>query len=370
MRSVIAMLPLLLLCACSHSRMMVTRIGPAGPEVTAVSPESVFVFTGEDRVLPKYRPIAHLSVEPGRWGTTLRDVASLEEGFRRESGKLGADAIILGELGGSAFQDLGGEGFWGTATAIRFLEPGPRQGKPAARGPRDLRTIAVVPIAAPKDLPVPDSIDAAFIQDISEKLRAAGFFLLPVEVFDSVWAAAEPKVEGVPDPVAALKDQDPVRSREHRTMRVLVEEHGVDGFVFPSIQHVEARFVGDKASWDGVSQKVGETRSIGARIVSGILNLIVNGDQDLTDNETTAEGSVWALSLAVQIENAFGARLYFGRGGIELLEEADFEGGIWIGDPEPEEYQVVEVPAEEIFTRRRRIDRAVRIALQPLLKAG
>ena len=80
-------------------------------------------------------------------------------------------------------------------------------------------------------------------------------------------------------------------------------------------------------------------------------------------------GGVTALSLEVRIENAIGAHLYTGRGGIELIQEAEFEGGIYIGEQEPEEYEVIKVPDEALFQKRSRLERAVRIALEPLVKA-
>jgi hypothetical protein len=67
------------------------------------------------------------------------------------------------------------------------------------------------------------------------------------------------------------------------------------------------------------------------------------------------------------MENSIGANLYSGRGGIELLEKADFEGGIYIGDPGPEEYELEEVPEEKLFTRTGRWRRAVGIALEGLV---
>ena len=131
-----------------------------------------------------------------------------------------------------------------------------------------------------------------------------------------------------------------------------------------------AKDILNKAEWDGVEQKVGDTRSTGAKIISGILNLFRTGEHNWSEDETAPYGSVWALSLVVRIENAIGAQVYLGRGGLELLEKADFEGGIWFGDPMPEDYEILEVPDEELFQKRNRISRSVRIALYPLRTGG
>ena len=172
------------------------------------------------------------------------------------------------------------------------------------------------------------------------------------------------------DPSSGSETVGLANSGDRSVRRRLIEEQGVEGFLVPQLQWTEAFFEGDKASWDGVEQKVGKTRSLGARVTSGILNALIRGEDASDESEPPPEGSVWALSLVVHIENTLGALLFTGRGGFELMEKADFEGGIWVGDPEPEEYEIVEVPAEKRFQRRGRILRAVRIALSPLRRGG
>ena len=154
---------------------------------------------------------------------------------------------------------------------------------------------------------------------------------------------------------------------EERVLHILEREHGAHGFLFPDMIGVEAWFDGDEARWDGIRQQVGETRSTGAKIVSSLLNIFIRGDG--TQSDMDPSGGVTALSLEVRIENAIGAHLYTGRGGIELIQEAEFEGGIYIGEQEPEEYEVIKVPDEALFQKRSRLERAVRIALEPLVKA-
>ena len=113
---------------------------------------------------------------------------------------------------------------------------------------------------------------------------------------------------------------------------------------------------------------MGETRSTGAKVVSTIANLLIRGEDDGEEAEPT--GRVSALSLVIEFENDIGAHLYTGRGGIELIEEADFEGGIYIGEKEPEEYEIIEVPDEFLFQKQSRLQRAVRIAFEPLVNRG
>jgi hypothetical protein len=191
---------------------------------------------------------------------------------------------------------------------------------------------------------------AAIREDIHTTLEEGGFQMLPLDTWETAWA------EGV---------------EEDLVVRALMTEWGADCVLFPDLQGVLASFEGDEARWDGASQKVGETRSTGAKIVSWFLNALIGGEDDSEEEGTPdPEGDVWALSLTVGIENVIGARVYEGRGGIELLEGADFAGGIYFGDPGPEDYEVEEIPAEKLFQRPGRIRRAVRLALEGLISPG
>jgi hypothetical protein len=51
------------------------------------------------------------------------------------------------------------------------------------------------------------------------------------------------------------------------------------------------------------------------------------------------------------------------------IEGADFAGGIYFGDPGPEDYEVIEVPDEALFQKRSRLEQAVRIPSEPLVAA-
>ncbi len=360
---------ILLLGGCSHSRMQVVMLGPSGLRPHPVPAESLFVFTGEDRVLLKYQPIAQLSVGPRYSINPVWDPEAVEWALREKAGELGADGVIFGEISGWAFAGVDGEETWGTATAIRFVPTGSGEAVSAARSPREMRAIVVAPLGVPEGVPLPDSIAATFLQDIYDGLRADGYSPLPLAAYASVWEEAAPDPEGRPDPILDLKAEDEGQSGEQRILRSLIEEYGADGFLFPDLQEVEAHFDGEEAHWDGVKQKVGEPRSLGAKVVSGVLDLIISGEHDPAE-QPPREGTVWAVSLVIQIENALGAHLCTGRGGVDLLEEVEFEGGIWIGDPVPDNYEVIERPSEELFQRRNRIRRAVRIALSSMGGGG
>jgi hypothetical protein len=274
--------------------------------------------------------------------------------------------VVLGEISGFPYEGPDGADTWGTAVAVRLDVHGP--GKPGsfARFPREIGALAVAPLSVPEDITLPDSVLEAFVHDLHQELLGAGFSPLPPETYESISPERTEEMKRRLDPRSGSEMVGSANSGDRSVRRRLVEEYGVEGFLVPQLQWIEAYFEDDEASWDGVEQKVGKTRSLGARVTSGILNALIRGEDASDESEPPPEGSVWALSLVVQIENTLGALLFTGRGGFELMEKADFEGGIWIGDPEPEEYEIIEVPAEKRFQRRGRILRAVRTALSPL----
>lgn len=346
-------------------------LGPPGQVYEPVPTEEVWVFSGMDRVRVKHQPIAEISMQFDAWTEDGSAYEELVHELTYQAGKLGAHAVVLegiqdeSELGGLMVPIPSG-----AATAIRFVEPGLVEGLRPARSPREMGALVVAPVAVPLDVQMPDSIAEAFAQDIHAALAGAGLSPLPPGLYESVWEDVAEESQRLSEAIAALKGGDETRSDEQRILKILGEKHDADGFLLPDIEGVEAYFDGDRAEWDGVDQKVGETRSTGAKIVSGILNLFRRGEHDFSEEDTTPYGSVWALSLVVRIENAIGAQVYVGRGGLELLEKADFEGGIWFGDPMPEEYEIQEVPDEDLFQKPNRISRSVRIALAPLRTGG
>jgi len=343
----------------------IVMLGRPDREYEPVPLEDVWVFASQDRVRAKHQPIAEIAVRQTSWDEGIPADENLLYQLKEQAGKVGGHGIVLGQ-----FEDTSRLGVFevpmasGVATAIRFLEPDLGEARAAAKSPRDVDTIVVASLALPEDLPVHDTIVRGFVRDIYSELESAGYHPLPYETWESAWAEVGPEPEGLLDPTTGLKNEGYSSSMEQKILRSLIDDYGADGFLFPDIQGVQARFWGDEAKWDGIKQKVGETRSTGAKVVSGIANLLLSGEEDFEEPDPT--GTVWALSLVVAIENALRAHLYEGRGGIELLEGADFEGGIYIGDQEPEEYEIFQVPDELLFQKQSRLQRAVRIAFEPL----
>ena len=355
MRSLVIVAMALAINACSHSRMRVVMLDAAGPDASAVPVpvDSVFLFTEDDHVLPQHRPIARLSVGPKYSTNPTWTVPGVEKALREAAAGLGADAVVLGQVSDRPYADPDGVDTWGTATALRFIRSSSEPTATAARHTRELKAIVVAPLAIPEEISVPDWVAAIFAHDISDELRAAGLTVLPLGLYDST--------------SAAVSREGGEGSREQRTHRARVDQHGAQGFLHPWIEITRAEFVGKRARWDGATENVEKKRTAGEKLVAGVVDAIFSNDgTDFDEDRPPPRGRVQALTLVVEIENALGARVYRRRGGIELLQKVHFEASSRRDEDDEIEWKARERPAEEILTDTKRNRKAVHIALKKL----
>ena len=346
----------LFLAACGL-KTNVVMLGPTAPQSGPVPPDSVQLFDGPERVLIGYEAFATISARARATGSAAPYQDDVAVALREAAAGLGADALILDEL----LDQQGDDPAEGRGTAVRFTHDPGDQG--LATGPRwlvGIGTVVVAPVLR-TDGPVPDSIAAGFRRDIESRLEAAGFDVIPEAVYDSIRLAHILEVDGLFDPVTGARYDDRARVVEQNTRRELIEQHGVDGYVFAEIRPVRAQYQRSEAEWHGTSQMLiaGFREPSGAlRVAAAILEAFICDDDADPDDEDDCErysGSVAALSLVIRLENAGGATLYTGWGGIEVREMLDPDTG--------GAYRLTDVPALADPTRSQE---AVVIALSGL----
>jgi hypothetical protein len=195
-----------------------------------------------------------------------------------------------------------------------------------------------------------EDLKAALQAKAADALRQAGFEVVGSEDYESALDRFIRQVGGIYDTrTGALKQQE-YRTAAEYARREFADKDHLDGFVYLVLRATSASFNNGTASWDGARD-----RSAGPHVdvtLSGLLTYKPGGT-----------GTLPAYSLLLQIANTEN-QVVFGRlGGIQLASYHTAlhpEGGDTFRD----------VPPENLFRDEKRIERAIHIAVVPLLHSA
>lgn len=162
------------------------------------------------------------------------------------------------------------------------------------------------------------------------------------DIVSDIWGHGADSVGGYYDPMTGRQDTTKLNLLRRYLKQRLRDEHGADAILFPEITVVDAPYADGTATWDGTSQAV-------ARFLTVLLRAIANSD--------LPAGTAQALSLYVQLESVDGGIVFTNSGGIELWAKPTGDGSSlnW-------------VPREKLLLDRKRNQKAVWIALGPVLE--
>ncbi len=241
----------------------------------------------------------------------------------------------------------------GRGTAVRLRDDSAQEPSlgAAARPIEGVRTIALSPVVRGDGLPMRDTIRSSFEQDVRATLLAHGFNTVSGTVYDSVRTAHILDVGGLFHPVTGHRYDDRVLLVEQWTRQTLIDEHGADGFLVQEIWNAPEYDSAQEAEWDETRQRMVVPEDGAPE--RGPEFLVLDGIACPAGDGCT--GMLRALSFTVRLENSFGAMLYTGRGGIELLELLDKRGQPYLLPPHP-------------FAKAGRIREAVALALAQLVQ--
>lgn len=201
---------------------------------------------------------------------------------------------------------------------------------------RRVDVVALIDVAMPDGLPDPDPIRRWFLSQTEYRFRRAGFSVLKPQDYEHVWTRIVDEMGGLADPVTGRRDVSRTLTAMLRTFEEIDTPFDIDAVAVPSIVVVEARFASGRAEWDGASQSIK---------AGGVVEDFFAGSPD---------GTLDALSFVVDIVDPAGAPLYSGAGGIEVLRKLAGR-------------EFVLVPRQELFKDDGRNEKAVKLALDPLL---
>lgn len=230
----------------------------------------------------------------------------------------------------------------GLAAALLAAGCGPKATYNPFQVPRDqfygkLHVVALAPIGVPQDLENPEPVKQKFLGMIEALLREEGFTLVPPAESQVIWDSMAAQLGGFYDPVSGKLDAEKLKTARMHLYRELRARHGIDAVLFSTIAAVEARLEKDKAVWHGTSQ--GAAKGSFWKALLG----------------ASHSGRIPALSLFVTLSDTDDTDLYVNAGGIEVLVKVDLKGNM------------VPVPRDELFTDEERNQKAVHLALDPLL---
>ncbi len=203
---------------------------------------------------------------------------------------------------------------------------------------RDIKTIALAPVAIPADIEDADPVKARFEALIQAKLREAGFTVVPSTAAAEIFNSMNKQLGGIFDPLTGKRDEAKAKVAREHARRELGAKFKADAVLFPYIRPGPASFNSGSAKWAGTSESVSLTGGfLGAMQVNQL------------------RGNINALSLIVAIENISRVDAYSDVGGIQLA--AKISGG-----------RFVPVPRNALFSDEERMEASVNFALARLAK--
>ena len=202
---------------------------------------------------------------------------------------------------------------------------------PRAQLQGQIHTICLHPLNERAPLPQAEAKTAQLEKLLATHLEAAGFSVVPSAQVKAVWDEVKQQRGGYFDPFTGQVDARKLAAIKQTGYRELNHRLGCDAVLIPTIALVTASFSGGIAKWDSTSD---------------VLAFLASG-----------YGYVPALSLWVSVRDLHDQEIYFGTGGIEVVEKLD--SGL-LRD------QFTQVPVEKLLTNSERNEAAVTASLESL----
>jgi hypothetical protein len=214
-----------------------------------------------------------------------------------------------------------------------------------------VKSVAVMPLRMPGDVPNPAQVQQRIEQAIAARLEGAGIAVIPAAVMRELQDKVRGALGGYYDARTGNVDEKRAEAFESHTRSEFRRLHPADAWLYPVIEMRRAFANGGYASWDGVQES-----SVGAdTAASGALKA------------PQVTGSLPALSLHVVLFTPDGKALYSQYGALQLLEyfdEANFAKTMF---GVQERLEFIPVDRDSIVADPAREQRAIALALDPLL---
>ena len=201
----------------------------------------------------------------------------------------------------------------------------------------EVKSIGLMPCVIPRDIEGREEKRKEFEGYLFEKLKAAGFHVIPSSKYQEIRDPMKAAMGGLYDAQTGELLKEKNKALQQHAKREYLNQYDVDALLSCAVIVVKASWNHNNASWHGVTEASTGKKGFWAALAA-----------------PNAYGTIPALSLAVLLEDEKGDDYYMDYGGIQLLK--------WVRGRKFES-----VPAHQLLTDSERNRRAVDIALASLL---
>lgn len=213
-----------------------------------------------------------------------------------------------------------------------------------------LKTVAVMPARVPTDVPNRAQAEMRIEQALEARLVSAGITVIPASEMRAVQDKVRAALGGYYDPRTGDVDEPRAKAFNEHVDSEFRRLHPADAWLYSRVESRRVPAQGAWASWDGVQESTIGAASFGSQVF----------------RSPAVAGSLQALSLHVGVLTPTGEVLYHRYGALQLLEYyEESSGASAFGLPEHIGY--VPVSPDAILTDPAREQRAIALALDPLL---
>jgi hypothetical protein len=213
-----------------------------------------------------------------------------------------------------------------------------------------LKTVAVMPLKTPTDVPDRAQVETRIERALEARLAAAGIAVIPASEMRALQDKVRAALGGYYDPRTGDLDEQRAKAFDEHVNSEFRRLHPADAWLYSRIESRRVPAQAVWASWDGVQESTIGAESFGGKVF----------------RSPAVTGSLQALSLHVGMLTPAGEVLYDRYGALQLLEYyEESSGASAFGLPEHIGY--VPVSPDAILTDPAREQRAIALALDPLL---
>jgi len=192
-----------------------------------------------------------------------------------------------------------------------------------------VKTVVIPEVQLPFKSATSEAISRQFLDKVAFKLDAAGFKVLPSDVFTTVNEGMKKRVGDLYDPKTGKIYSEKAQAVWKHTLAELKTKYQVDAIVSCYVDVFNVEFSHGSAFWHGIEYSVGS-------------------------NAYSYNGTVGVLSLVFALIDVQGTELYRSFGGLQ--PEAQIQNGAF-----------VKMSSDELLTDQQRNDKAVEVAMESFL---